>query len=81
MVASFSIETEFDITYSVCGYLVYCHVPDAGLRETLVCGRKPTNEKYRYVFAVIEILEERHITPIDSDHNVLLTVFAQINNG
>ena len=52
MVASFSIETEFEITYSVRGYHVYHHVWDAALRETLVCGRKPMNEKYRYVFAV-----------------------------
>ena len=41
------------ITYCVCGYHVYCHVRDAALCEMLVCERKPTNEKYRYAFAVI----------------------------
>ena len=49
MVASSSTETVFEITYSIH---VYRHVWDAALSETLVCGRKVTDEKYRCAFAV-----------------------------
>ena len=52
MVASSSAETAFEITYCVRGYHVYRPIWDATLSETLVCGRKAMNEKYRYKFAV-----------------------------
>ena len=52
MVASSSNETTFEITYDVRGYHVYRHIWDEALSEMLVCGRKATNEKYRYAFAV-----------------------------
>ena len=52
MVASSSTQTAFKISYCIHGYHVYGHVWDAALSVTLVCGRKATNEKYRYAFVV-----------------------------
>ena len=76
MVASFSIETEFEITYGVCGYHVYRHVWDAALREMLVCGRKPMNEKNRYVL----ILQYFNVPLIRCKKYFACLIFVVVSN-
>ena len=63
------------ITYCVCGYHVYRHIWDAALCETLVCGRKPTKEKYRYTFAVINF----NVQPRNSFSNDNFWIYSTSN--
>ena len=39
-------------------YHVYCHTWDAALRETLVCGMTPTNEKMEICICSKEIRDD-----------------------